>query len=208
MDALAFDFDGTTTTPPPPPADAATAIVPRATVRDMVRRRQKALDLFASYHSTLSTAGQSGADALAAFRAIDQRGRDDRYTEHGKLEEAHFLHGLKPPTTADFTEQARKMVDRRMWAVLVEITDLERLMDKKAKDELHSQIQGADVPEATEENIYATLQQFSADADTIFKRGIANCFMALDRRFRSHDGWKIGSRVILSGAFNEYGGWS
>jgi hypothetical protein len=39
------------------------------------------------------------------------------------------------------------------------------------------------------------------DADTIFRRGI-------DRRFRSHDGWKIGSRVILSGAFDEWGSWN
>lgn len=47
-----------------------------------------------------------------------------------------------------------------------------------------------------------------ADSGTIFKRGIANCFVNLDRRFRSHDGWKIGSRVILSNAFNEWGSWN
>lgn len=193
-----------------PESVGGTALVPRATVRDMVARRQKSLDAFDAYYLTLAAAGKGGSDAFTAFRAIDQRGRDDRYIgqDHAKAQEAHFLHGLKCPTPTDFKTEARKMVDRRMWAVLVEITDLERLMDKKAKDELHKQIGGDDVPEATEDNIFATIQQFACDADTIFKRGIANCFMALDRRFRSHDGWKIGSRVILTGAFNEYGGWS
>jgi phospholipid N-methyltransferase len=99
------------------------------------------------------------------------------------------------------------VIDRRMWSVLIEITDLEKLMDKQAKDELQRDLI-ENVPEATEENIFATLEQFMLDADTVFKRGIANCFSKLDRRFRSHDGWKIGSRVILSHAFNDWGGWS
>lgn len=193
--------------PPEDPAPARAEIIPRATVRQMVQRRQVALDLFARYHGTLSTAAAAGDAALAAFRAIDQRHRDDRYTYHGKDEEQHFLNGIKAPTVADFTEQARRMVDRRMWAVIVEMTDLERLMDKKAKDDLQRQIQ-ENVPEATEENIFATLQQFAADADMIFRRGIAVCFSALDRRFRSHDGWKLGSRVILTHTFNDWGSWS
>jgi hypothetical protein len=46
------------------------------------------------------------------------------------------------------------------------------------------------------------------DAGTIWKRGIAEAFSNLDRRFRSHDGWKIGSRIILSYAFDGYGHWN
>src|SRR5690606_14748674 len=42
----------------------------------------------------------------------------------------------------------------------------------------------------------------------IFARGVAECFSDLDRRFRSHDGWKIGSRIILTGAFTESGHWN
>jgi hypothetical protein len=54
------------------------------------------------------------------------------------------------------------------------------------------------MPELTVENVYATLQQFMLDADTIFRRGMANVFSKLDRRFRSHDGFKIGARMILT----------
>ena len=38
-------------------------------------------------------------------------------------------------------------------------------------------------------------------------RGIATCFSRLDRRFRSHLGFKVGHRVILENAFNEHGDW-
>ena len=210
--ATLFDFaEAAQSSSEPPHQEAApepTSIVPRATVRDMVRRRQKALDGFAAYYTALSGAADASTVAFTAFHEIDQRGRTDRYSIHREKEEKHFLNGLNITSPADFTETARKMVDRRVWAVLIEITDLERLMDKKAKDDLQRNLDGDDVPEATEENIFATLQTFAADADTIFKRGIANCFSALDRRFRSHDGWKIGSRVILSYAFNEWGHWN
>ncbi|SKA40509.1 Methyltransferase domain-containing protein [Enhydrobacter aerosaccus] len=189
--------------------DAATpnAILPRATIRDMCRRRQHALDLFGQAFTVLTTAAEALDQAKAAFFAIDQRGRSDRFTHFNEQEQAHFLAGLEVPELETFTEAARKMVDRRMWAVLVEMTDLERLMDKQAKDQLHRQLQ-EEVPEAIESNVYATLQQLMLDADVIFKRGIANCFTSLDRRFRSHDGWKIGSRVILSRAFGDTGHWN
>jgi hypothetical protein len=49
------------------------------------------------------------------------------------------------------------------------------------------------------------LGHFLGEAPLIFKRGIANAFSKLDRRFRSHDGFKIGSRIILDRYFDEHG---
>lgn len=54
----------------------------------------------------------------------------------------------------------------------------------------------------------ATLRQMIGDADLIWKRGMANVFSSLDRRFRSHDAFKIGSRIILDRAFDEWGSMS
>jgi hypothetical protein len=62
------------------------------------------------------------------------------------------------------------------------------------------------MPELTVENVYATLQQFMLDAETIFRRGMANVFSKLDRRFRSHDGFKIGARMVLTRAFDSFSG--
>lgn len=181
-------------------------IVPRATVRDMVRRRQAALDAFLTAHKIMSEAAKALPAAWSAYQAIGP-GKENAYTQMTKEEDQHFLHHIQIPELAAYQATARKVVDRRMWASLIEITDLEKLMDKQAKDELRKQLL-EHPPEATEENIYATLQTFAADAGTIFKRGIANCFSKLDRRFRSHDGWKIGSRVVLTYAFDEWGSWS
>ena len=80
-------------------------------------------------------------------------------------------------------------------------------MDKEAKDELRTSLHH-EPPEITVDNIYATLDRFRADAGRIWQRGLANSFSKLDRRFRSHTGWKIGGRVILNYAFTEYGNWS
>ncbi|MGE1157151.1 DUF4942 domain-containing protein, partial [Pseudomonas kitaguniensis] len=59
------------------------------------------------------------------------------------------------------------------------------------------------MPPVTVENVLATLDEFMLNADTIFRRGMANAFAKLDRRFRSHDGFKVGNRIILTRCFNE-----
>ncbi|NTA27370.1 DUF4942 domain-containing protein [Allorhizobium ampelinum] len=37
---------------------------------------------------------------------------------------------------------------------------------------------------------------------------MANAFSKLDRRFRSHNGFKVGGRIILTRCFTEYGSWN
>ncbi|MBO6755719.1 MAG: DUF4942 domain-containing protein [Roseibium sp.] len=53
------------------------------------------------------------------------------------------------------------------------------------------------LPPVTVDNIMATLNGLLGQSNEIFMRGVANSFSALDRRFRSHDGFKIGSRIII-----------
>lgn len=184
-----------------------TGIVPRATVRDMVRRRDLAIELYGRAFMALAAADKALVEARLAYKAIDPLGEtENSYTYSTRDEDRNFIGSLQVPTSDDYAATARKIVDRKAWATLIRMTDLEKLMDKKAKDQLRQQLQ-EQVPEVTEDNVWATLQQFLADADTIFKRGIANCFSSLDRRFRSHDGWKIGHRIILSYAFDGFGHW-
>lgn len=64
------------------------------------------------------------------------------------------------------------------------------------------------MPPVTVENIYATLQHFAGDAENVWRRGIANAFSKLDRRFKSHDGFKVGSRLILTYFFDSSGSMS
>ncbi|MGU9981494.1 DUF4942 domain-containing protein [Phreatobacter sp. HK31-P] len=180
------------------------AVIPRASIAEMVLQRNKAIALFESAHILLGETSR----ALAEARAVGfSASPSNSYTHASRDEQTSFLTGLHVPEQANFMKQATRMIDTTAWARIMEITDLERLMDKKAKDEFRAQMQ-QEPPELTEGNVMATLEQFFSTADTIFQRGIAECFSNLDRRFRSHDGWKIGSRVILSYAFNEWGSWS
>lgn len=147
---------------------------------------------------------------LAAFEAARQA---EAFAQE-KMQEAHNLLKVAAPFAAglfstrdikDITD--RHYIDGRVWDSVIHSTALNHLMDKKAKDEFRQQLM-TDAPEFTEGNAYATIEQFAAEAGMIFRRGIAEMFSNLDRRFRSHSGWKIGSRVILSGAFDVYGHWN
>lgn len=183
-----------------------TELVPRATIEAIVSRRRVALELYAEAHAALQAASEALDRArLAAQEAAPRETNSYNYLTTPARRE--FLASLKVPAREDFLATARQLTDADVWAHVIELSELERLMDKTAKDQLRQQLV-AEPPEATAENIRATLQGFARDAGTIFRRGIAEAFSKLDRRFRSHDGWKIGSRVILSRAFDDYGSWN
>lgn len=106
-----------------------------------------------------------------------------------------------------FLEAVRRSVDRSVWNHLLASTGLDTLMDKTARDDFRAQCE-KDPPPATAENCHATMSQLLGDADLIFKRGIATAFSRLDRRFRSHDGFKVGARMVLSNCFGVDGWWN
>lgn len=165
-------------------------IVPRATLADIERRRNEALALFAEADAMDQAAADKRGEAARALRAA-----------------APLSDGLLPQHMLREIEGNRHKVDAQIWSSVVKMTDLDRYMDKKAKDDLRQSLL-TDPPEFTEDNAVATLQGFMAEAGMIFRRGIAEMFSDLDRRFRSHSGWKIGSRVILTYVFNDFGWWN
>ncbi len=180
------------------------ALIPRATIEDIVKGRNRALSGFAAARDALAGAYEMLAEA---HYAVPGRAGSTTYDQFSEKQAAALVPLVKVPERSDFLSAARYVTDRRVWGHLVGMTDLENLMDKTAKDQFRQQLM-TDPPEVTVENVYATMEQFAADAGTIWKRGIAAAFSALDRRFRSHDGWKIGARVIFTGALDEYGHWS
>jgi hypothetical protein len=186
--------------------DQQTYLVPRATVSEICRNRDETLRLFGEVHQALHIADEKIRSALAAA-ALAAPDMESSYSYHTEKEDRAFLGRIKIPQLDRYMGEARKLIDRAVWARIMEMSNLESLMDKKAKDQLRDSLI-KDPPEATEDNIRATMESMMGQADMLFRRGIAECFSNLDRRFKSHDGWKIGSRVILFGAISEYGHWS
>jgi len=103
-----------------------------------------------------------------------------------------------------FAQSVRRDLDRAMWNHLLGISGIEGLMDEQALTDFKQQL-ASEPPEIDVGTVQATFQQFKADAYKIFRRGLVNAFMKLDRNYRSHDGFKIGNRLVLSYALSDYG---
>jgi len=177
-------------------------IIPRDTVMSIVRKRNERLDLYAEAHASISAASEALARAWDARMSPSEHA----FNYATKREEAEFLGALKVPDRDGYLTTARKITDIDVWSRIVKMTELEKLMDKTAKDQLRQEL-ATDPPEVTEENVLATVEKFAGEAGMIFRRGIATMFSKLDRRFRSHDGWKVGSRVVLTHVFDTFGSW-
>lgn len=173
----------------------STAIVPRATIDGIVALRSQAIETF-----------RDGFETLARARQIAKSATPQGYLPMLPKDALNLIE--RDSGDADkFVKIMTKSVDQAVWDHLINLMGIEKIMDAQARKQFRHQIQ-TDPPEVTAETCRATMESLIEDADTIFKRGIANAFSALDRRFRSHDGFKIGARIVFDYAFNAYGSWS
>jgi hypothetical protein len=173
--------------------NAQTSLVTRASIDEIVGYRKKALDLFAEAQAVLHQAMEAASRAAGGAGISLSDETASRAFHHGRSEE--------------FIADVRHRIDANAWRHLVMGYGFEKLMDRQAMNEFRDQL-AKDPPELTAEIAEATLLQLMGDADMLFRRGIANAFSKLDRRFRSHDGFKIGSRVVLDHAFSDHGSWN
>lgn len=138
---------------------------------------------------------------------------DDRYSDSGLT---RAFHCAAPHNTRDretgavssvsgrdhFRAKITVAMDRRCWRHLLETLGFDQLLDRQAREEFYKGIN--DTPPAfTSENCANTFGHIWENRRGLYLRGIANTFSALDRRFRSHDGFKIGSRLIIERALSE-----
>lgn len=160
--------------------------------------------------------------ALARMReavATMARGRELAQQAADLAQEAHGAHGFyfnDRSKDADYgrlftdidpsrsLDVYRQHLDARVWTHLLSMTGMASLMDRTAKEEFDKSLAG-NVPEVTRDNVHATFEALLGDAQLIFQRGLARAFSNLDRRFKSHDAFKIGSRVVLTNVFDGYG---
>jgi len=196
-------------------------LIPRATIEEIVADRNRAVELYHVAFGKIHEASEAMKAAKMATKSFDA----PVYTEDRIAEIGAFNDAVKLPDADEFMHVAKRLTDIQFWSWIVEQGDLSSLMDKEAKDKLHEQLKyrplrrarrgwneevttkemidedeaARSFPPVTVENVEATIASFVEQSGMIFRRGIANAFSKLDRRFRSHDGFKIGSRLILTG---------
>ena len=93
-------------------------------------------------------------------------------------------------------EKIRIALDRSMWRSFVVNTPLWSLMDTKARKQFDVDMAGIP-PEATEENLRATMALYFADADQIFRRSLIETFRSLPNEYASNNAFKLDKKIIL-----------
>lgn len=200
------------------------AIIPRDTIEQIVTARNHAIEMFKTAHAGIEQAYEMEVEAIAmARRAFPNT---NAYNAAHTVSTRIAMTPISKVPFDDYIKERQRIIDLNVWAWVIERTELEHLMDKEAKEQLKKQMShiidepsepgqmiteeevAKGMPPVTVENIYATLEGFMLEAETIFRRGMANAFAKLDRRFRSHDGFKVGSRMILVRCFDGNGWWN
>lgn len=183
---------------------ADTGIIPRTVVTEIVGHRNAAL---AMMREAVDGMARSLEQAREAQRVAGAAHAGAAFTMSDRSSMASYqriFEEIDPDVSID---TYRKQLDAQVWMHLLDRTGMSTMMDRTAKDELYRDLCG-EVPEVTEETIYATLEGLAGDAKLIFQRGLARAFIDLDPRFRSHDAFRLGSRIILTNAFDAYGMWN
>jgi predicted RNA methylase len=187
-----------------------------ADITDLCAGRDKAIQLWCDQREAFhATAKAARFASLPAFSPL--QGPGDRIKERDqRLHEAFcaadtvrvWNEGRYSREDVSAAEQFRALVtaeiDRRCWDDLATRTGAMDLMDRQAKDEWRASLESP--APFTVENCLATFAHLVGNRREMYLRGIANVFSALDRRFRSHDGFKIGGRLIIERALEP--GWS
>lgn len=176
----------------------------------------RAMDLYATAFGKIEEADKAIKLAYAAIESVTPGASYHGDRDAREIEEFHKA--VQLPSRDIYVRTARKLGTLRCWHYVVDRCGMQQLMDAQAKKELDDQLRyvpdrtrngrggelitkeevGKGAPPFTAESVRATLARFAGDAGMIWRRGIANAFSQLDRRFRSHDGFKVGSRVVLT----------
>lgn len=166
--------------------------------RDLaIAKMDEAAELIARGHALAEEAREIGLTAAdgKVFRLTDRAGSPDY---------RRLFQGFDAEASASMF---RKATDAAIWTHLLYATGMNRIMDTTALQKFNDQLMSDPAP-VTEDNVLATLEGLHEDRHLIFARGLARVFSDLDSRFKSHDAFKIGSRIILTRIFDEHGSWN
>lgn len=181
----------------------STDLLPRTVISKICSARNLAIQEMTSAAELL---GQAFKATHAADQAAGAAHAGANFSYHGADAEPSNQLFDEDFDTEKSIQAWTRIIDRRVWTRLLDESNLKQLMDATALKELRDQLEN-DVQPATEENVRATLQTLSENRHLTFQRGLVNCFTKLERRFKSHDGFKIGSRIIFERAFDREWGW-
>ncbi|BAI71496.1 hypothetical protein AZL_020200 [Azospirillum sp. B510] len=172
-----------------------TELIRKGSADEIVAKRNRALDLYTRGVQMLAEAVRvhkevGGTDYPCLRSALNNGGYD---IEQGRTDKV--------------VEEIRRNLDGAVWNHIMGALGLLNLMDAKEVAAFRDQNR-TDPAEVTRDNLVATFARLTAESDAIFKRGVINLFMRLDRKFASNPAYRLGDKLIFNRALSEYGGWN
>lgn len=199
IDRNSFDFGDSTTLP-----------ALKSSADYIVAQRNIAIGLITEAATELDKAYATVKRAVATAKLVtDTEAYSYEYAHSSNRNYKILFNDRYNPESA--IEAFRKTIDADIWNTLLNRSGLRDLMDMEARKAFNTQLADT-VPEVSVENLRATMEVLYGDRERMFLRGLANVFGKLDRRFKSHDAFKVGGRIILdricgfSGGFSRHGG--
>jgi Domain of unknown function (DUF4942) len=158
-----------------------TDLVRRDSIEELCGHRARALQLYRQALDTLQAAQEAHKRACLGSYVSNDFLRDMRYAD-------------KPER---FDAAVRQGVDHDMWRHFIVGTPLGSLMDDTERKRFEDSLR-KDVPEVTADSVFATMARMAGEANLIFRRGLVNAFRGFCADYKSHDGFKIGSRFVVT----------
>ncbi len=172
-----------------------TDLIRKGSADEIVAKRDRALDLYTRGVQMLADAArvhkEVGGTSHTNLRAILDR--EIYRVQHGD--------------TAAALEAVRRDLDGAVWNHIMGALGLLNLMDAKEVQAFREQNR-TDPAEVTRDNLVATFARLTAESDAIFRRGVINLFIGLDRSFASNPAYRLGDKLIFTRALSEHGGWN
>ncbi len=175
-------------------------------IAEIVETRNNSLRTFTRAYEGVMEARQLGGQALAMLRTASSGGQFYEQRESRRHYIEDIIHGRDHDREKTIAAYRHKL-DASIWQGLVDKLGLRDMMDHETKKKWDAGL-AEDAPEVTETNILATFEHMIDGSGEMFRAGLANCFSKLDRRFKSHDVFKLGDRIIIERLFDDWGYYS
>jgi hypothetical protein len=156
-------------------------LVRKDSIEELCGHRARALELYALVETTLAEARKAHALACVGKTHITIP----------PLNQLDYH-----PSNGEFARSMREIVDRDMWQGLLNNTSLGSLMDVEERRSFQESLKNP--PEITPDAVFLNMSRLVNESAAIFRRGLVNAFANLNRDYKSHDGFKIGERLVLT----------
>lgn len=120
-----------------------------------------------------------------------------------------------PLESDEYADAIRWEIERKIWARLFELTQIDTIMDHKSRQALFERLHGRnsrsaarapdEMPSLTRENIEATFAQIHSKQAEFFDNSIEAVYRALSWEHRTNEPSRIGETLIINGAFYNWG---